>query len=83
MFVSGCVPEICGRAVSDHLMTDEEAETLLDIGKRGLSLGGSDGGASILDLHSGALSKGKHFVNIHKLKEAENLFNVEDFAVYR
>lgn len=78
----GCVPEKCGRAVSDYLVTDQEAETLLDIGKRGFSLGGSDGGASILDLHSGALSKGKNFVNIHKLKEAENLFTEEDFAVY-
>lgn len=79
----GCVPEKCGRAVSDRLVTELEAETLLDIGKRGLSLGGSDGGASILDLHSGALSKGRHFVNIYKLKEADNLFNIRDFAVYR
>lgn len=79
----GCVPEKCGRAVSDRLVTEQEAEMLLDIGKRGLSFGGSDGGASVLDLHSGALSKGKHFVNIYKLKEANNLFNIRDFAVYR
>uniref|UniRef100_A0A672LUJ1 Urotensin-2 receptor 2 n=1 Tax=Sinocyclocheilus grahami TaxID=75366 RepID=A0A672LUJ1_SINGR len=31
----------------------------------GLSLAGSDDGASILDLHSGALSMGKQFVNIY------------------
>ncbi|NWT04939.1 OGFD3 protein, partial [Mionectes macconnelli] len=36
------------------------------IAERGLSLGGSDGGASILDLHSGALSLGKHFVNLYR-----------------
>ncbi|KQK74024.1 2-oxoglutarate and iron-dependent oxygenase domain-containing protein 3 [Amazona aestiva] len=38
----------------------------IKIAERGLSLGGSDGGASILDLHSGALSLGKHFVNLYR-----------------
>lgn len=41
----------------DGLVTDEETDVLLALAKKGLSRGGGSGGASILDLHSGALSK--------------------------
>lgn len=82
-FILGCVPEKCGRYVTDRLVTETEAEKLLEIGKKGFSLGVSDGGASILDLHSGALSMGKVFVNIYKLDTASKLFTVKDFAVYK
>ncbi|XP_052663352.1 2-oxoglutarate and iron-dependent oxygenase domain-containing protein 3 isoform X3 [Harpia harpyja] len=61
----GCTPRKCGRGVTDAVITREEAERIRRIAERGLSLGGSDGGASILDLHSGALSLGKHFVNLY------------------
>jgi hypothetical protein len=49
--------------------------------KKGLSKGGSDGGASIVDLHSGALSKGPHFVNLYK--KYPDIYKPNDFAVYK
>ncbi|RXN09656.1 2-oxoglutarate and iron-dependent oxygenase domain-containing 3 [Labeo rohita] len=64
-FFPGCTPTKCGRAITDSVVTLEEAQKLRRLAERGLSLAGSDGGASILDLHSGALSMGKQFVNIY------------------
>ncbi|KAG7158715.1 2-oxoglutarate and iron-dependent oxygenase domain-containing protein 3-like [Homarus americanus] len=79
----GCIPKKCGRVIFDTLVTTSEVAALLNIAERGLSVGGSTGGASILDLHSGALSHGNAFVNIFKLEEAKNLFNAQDFKIYR
>ncbi|XP_054288337.1 2-oxoglutarate and iron-dependent oxygenase domain-containing protein 3-like isoform X1 [Macrosteles quadrilineatus] len=79
----GCVPERCGRHVSDRLVTAAEAEQLLDIGRRGLARGSPAGGATILDLHSGALSYGRNFINVYTLNDTEQLFSVKDFAIYR
>ncbi|KAJ7397119.1 2-oxoglutarate and iron-dependent oxygenase domain-containing protein 3 [Pitangus sulphuratus] len=81
----GCTPRRCGRGVSDAIITREEAERIRGIAERGLSLGGSDGGASILDLHSGALSLGKHFVNLYRYfgDKIHDIFTEEDFALYR
>lgn len=79
----GCFPKECKRFVTDKVISGQEAEKLLTIAKRGLALGGSSGGASILDLHSGALSKGQHFINIYKKEEVKNLFTEEDFNLYR
>ncbi|XP_047465235.1 urotensin-2 receptor 2 isoform X2 [Mugil cephalus] len=62
----GCTPQKCGRAVTDGVVTREEAQVLRRLAERGLALAGSEGGASILDLHSGALSMGKQFVNIYR-----------------
>ncbi|KAF3704715.1 2-oxoglutarate and iron-dependent oxygenase domain-containing protein 3 [Channa argus] len=62
----GCTPQKCGRAVTDSVVTREEAQILRRLAERGLGLAGSEGGASILDLHSGALSMGKQFVNIYR-----------------
>ncbi|KAK2112447.1 hypothetical protein P7K49_012194 [Saguinus oedipus] len=41
--------------------------------------------ASILDLHSGALSVGKHFVNLYRYfgDKIQNIFLEEDFQLYR
>ncbi|XP_072339378.1 2-oxoglutarate and iron-dependent oxygenase domain-containing protein 3 isoform X2 [Scyliorhinus torazame] len=81
---AGCTPTKCGRAVKDTVVDREEAERMLRIAKKGLSLGGSDGGASILDLHSGALSMGKQFVNIYRyfVEQIKDIFDEEDFALY-
>ncbi|KAM8992207.1 2-oxoglutarate and iron-dependent oxygenase domain-containing protein 3 isoform 2-T2 [Ara ararauna] len=81
----GCTPRKCGRGVTDAVVTREEAERIRRIAERGLSLGGSDGGASILDLHSGALSLGKHFVNLYRYfgDKIQGIFTEEDFALYR
>ncbi|XP_034937435.1 2-oxoglutarate and iron-dependent oxygenase domain-containing protein 3-like [Chelonus insularis] len=78
-----CVPEKCGRVVTDKLVSATETDVLLKIAVNGINLGGSDGGASILDLHSGALSKGKGFINIYALEEAAKIFNPPDFAIYK
>ena len=55
----GCVPTKCGRAVLDNVVSDKESDALLSLAKKGFAKGGGNGGASILDLHSGALSKVK------------------------
>lgn len=78
-----CVPEKCGRFVSDGLVTAGEADSLLNIARDGMSLGGSDGGASILDLHSGALSKGTVFINVYALENAKDIFNKVDLTTYK
>ncbi|XP_011870556.1 PREDICTED: 2-oxoglutarate and iron-dependent oxygenase domain-containing protein 3-like [Vollenhovia emeryi] len=79
----GCAPEKCGRVVTDKLVSTTEADVLLKVAKNGLDLAGSDGGASILDLHSGALSKGQGFINIYKQPEAKKIFNSMDSAIYK
>ena len=69
--------------VSDSLIKPAEVAALRNIAERGLALGGSSGGASILDLHSGALSQGNAFVNVYKLEASKNVFTGEDFKIYR
>ncbi|CAG2175413.1 unnamed protein product, partial [Oppiella nova] len=82
-----CAPQRCGRFVSDSVITESEAKHLLSVTKRGLSLGGSSGGASFFSLHSGDLSMATNFVNIYKLmdstQQTEELFTKKDFEVYR
>ncbi|XP_001605079.1 2-oxoglutarate and iron-dependent oxygenase domain-containing protein 3 [Nasonia vitripennis] len=79
----GCVPEKCGRVVSDKLVSASEADTLLQLAKNGFKYGGSDGGASTLDLQSGALSKGTKFIDVYRLSDAKKIFNSADFAIYK
>lgn len=51
--------------------------------KAGFALGGSAGGASIMDLHSGALSHGRAFVNMYKFAESKNIVAGEPLEVYK
>ncbi|KAM3909964.1 2-oxoglutarate and iron-dependent oxygenase domain-containing protein 3 [Leptodactylus fuscus] len=83
--VIGCTPLKCGRAVTDAVITQEEARSMRRIAEAGLSLGGSDGGASILDLHSGALSMGKNFVNMYRYygEQMKEILTEDDFQLYR
>ena len=74
------MPSRCGRAVNDGLIEDSESHKLLSLAKKGLAKGGSTGGASILDLHSGALSSGDKFVNVYKTHP--ELYKPEDFITY-
>lgn len=78
-----CVPNKCGRFVTDSLVTEQEANALIDLAKKGLSFGGGSGGVSILDLHSGALSKGENFVNIYTLPEAKGFLNEDALKAYK
>jgi len=76
-----CLPARCGRMISDDIVTEAEAHALLNLAKKGLAQGGGAGGASILDLHSGALSKEKLFINLYKTNPG--LFTERDFDLYR
>ncbi|KFB39316.1 AGAP009177-PA-like protein [Anopheles sinensis] len=80
---AGCIPANCGRFVSDKIVSPAEAGILLDLARAGFELGQSAGGASILDLHSGALSKGTQFINVYRLPEAKKLFTSQHINVYR
>lgn len=78
-----CVPRSCGRFVSDSIVTPREATALLDLAEEGFKYGLSSGSASILDLHSGALSKGEHFVNLYKLENAKEILKLSGFQIYK
>ena len=80
---ANCVPNKCGRFVTDSLVNDQEANALIDLAKRGMAFGGGSGGVSILDLHSGALSKGRNFVNIYGLPEAKGFLTEEALTAYK
>ena len=41
----------------DNVVSEKESDQLLALAKKGFAKGGGSGGASILDLHSGAISK--------------------------
>lgn len=79
----GCVPEKCKRIVTDKLVSGSEVDTLLRLANNGFKLGGSDGGASILDLQSGALSHGTKFINIYALNNTKKMFTTSEFAIYK
>ncbi|CAG2162692.1 unnamed protein product [Oppiella nova] len=85
-----CVTQRCGRFVSDSVITESEAKHL-SIAKKGLSLGGSSGGHSVLHMHSGQLSMATNFVNIYKLiertqrkeEDLKELFTENELKVFR
>ena len=77
----GCSPKKCGRVVMDGLVNQDEAAQLVSLAQKGMAHGGSAGGPTILDLHSGALTLGEKFVNIYKI--TIGLFTARDFDVYK
>lgn len=83
----GCAVQKCGRFTTDKLVFASDAQTLLGMAQRAMALGGGNGGATILDLHSGALSYGDKFINIYSVlpdkKHTEQTFSKADFAVYK
>lgn len=78
-----CVPEHCGRFVSDSLVDSMEIAKLREIAEEGFALSNSSGGASILDLHSGAISHGENFINLYKLENSKGLFKKEHLLTYK
>ncbi|XP_065078365.1 2-oxoglutarate and iron-dependent oxygenase domain-containing protein 3-like [Ochlerotatus camptorhynchus] len=80
---AGCIPAHCGRFVSDKIVGPAEVDILLNLAKSGFRFGRSSGGASILDLHSGALSKDTQFINIYKIPEAKQIFSAEHINTYK
>eukprot|EP00126_Sphaerothecum_destruens_P005430 Sdes_comp18758_c0_seq2m9156 len=72
----GCTPEKCGRLVIDGVFLESDIDLLQTTASTLVSrYGGSSGGATILDLHSGALSLGDKFLNIYTLAEIEKKKN--------
>ncbi|KAL5279637.1 OGFOD3 family protein [Megaselia abdita] len=80
---SKCVPKHCGRFVTDSLVDSMEIEKLREIASKGFELSQSSGGASIIDLHTGAISHGENFVNLYKLEKAKGLFKKEHLLTYK
>ncbi|XP_058450202.1 2-oxoglutarate and iron-dependent oxygenase domain-containing protein 3-like [Malaya genurostris] len=80
---SGCIPIHCGRFVSDKVVEPAEVDVLLNLARSGFQFGRSSGGASILDLHSGALSKDTQFINIYKIPEANQVFTTTHINTYK
>jgi hypothetical protein len=80
----GCVPEKCGRVVSDKLVSASEADILLRFAKSILKLAHVDGGIKLLELQSGALSKTQtEFIKDYTLDALKKFFNGADFAIYK
>ncbi|KAK2497705.1 hypothetical protein MC885_014953 [Smutsia gigantea] len=92
----GCSPRKCGRGVTDTIITRDEARRIRrnlgstrapgSVSQAGLTLAPLHlFQASILDLHSGALSVGKHFVNLYRYfgDKIQTVFSEEDFQLYR
>ncbi|CAB4069115.1 2-oxoglutarate and iron-dependent oxygenase domain-containing protein 3 [Lepeophtheirus salmonis] len=74
-----CVPYKCGRVVMDDIIPSDTAYNLLQIAKKVFALSESSGGASILDLHSGTISKGEHFINLYA--NHPDVFSPEDLLL--
>ena len=75
-----CLPKKCGRGVTDILFEKKDLNEMLNIAKKGMNFGGGSGGATILDLHSGALSYKDKFINIYTLDA--QVFNQSHFLIY-
>ena len=80
-----CKPKKCGRFVMDSVISKQEAKSLRKLAEKGMSHGGGSGGATILDLHSGALSVNDKFVNIYALTAKNNkpVFSEGEFEIYK
>lgn len=76
-----CRPKKCGRGIRDNLFTLDEVNLMRSLVEKGMKHGGGSGGATILDLHTGALSYGDQFINFYKAKPG--VFNQSDFELYK
>ncbi|CAG0890271.1 unnamed protein product [Cyprideis torosa] len=78
----GCISERCGRLVTDQLVTEEEVDVLLSLAQKVMAKAGGSGGATIMDLHSGALSSGDKFVDLYQFQEIKELISEGDLQTY-
>lgn len=79
-----CSPQHCARIVVREFLTTQQVSQLLTLVKKALIHGRSDGGASIFDFHSGAISKGDRFINVYSVHTAtggQPVFGSEEFDV--
>uniref|UniRef100_A0A3B5KT14 2-oxoglutarate and iron dependent oxygenase domain containing 3 n=1 Tax=Xiphophorus couchianus TaxID=32473 RepID=A0A3B5KT14_9TELE len=91
----GCTPQKCGRAVTDGVVTSEEAQALRRLAERGLALAGSEGGVNIS--HTQILiprklkslftcsinTKKKVVMKTYFGEQIADVFTEEDFKLYR
>ena len=70
--VDGCSPLKCARVVIDDFVTQDECSKIIQLAEFGMAKGGGAGGATILDLPSGALSYGDQFINLHQMLAKRN-----------
>ena len=64
----GCRPHTCGRLAIDNIVSPAEADILSSLLTAALNTtGGGSGGVSVLDLASGAVSRGSAFVDLYKV----------------
>lgn len=68
-----CVPSKCGRFVSDSVISNYEALEMRMFAETMFSIGVPEGGVTIFDLSSGALTFKKEFINVYKLIENKKL----------
>ena len=79
-----CSPQDCARIVVREFLSTQQASQLVNLVKKALIHGRSDGGASIFDFHSGAISKGDKFINvysIHTTTGGDPVFGSGEFEV--
>eukprot|EP00047_Mylnosiga_fluctuans_P007551 m.254102 g.254102 ORF g.254102 m.254102 type:complete len:296 (-) comp18777_c0_seq1:151-1038(-) len=84
-FQKSCGKSTCSRHVWDGLVPEEALDALVALATGGMALGGAAGGPTILDLHSGALSKGSQFIDVFREAASHNLtiFTDEALTTYR
>lgn len=68
----GCSPSRCFRSISDHFVTESEVAHLIALAEFGMSYGGGSGGPTVFDVHTGTLSYGSKFVNLHKILQSKS-----------
>ncbi|XP_067625534.1 2-oxoglutarate and iron-dependent oxygenase domain-containing protein 3-like isoform X2 [Eurosta solidaginis] len=77
-----CVPQKCGRFVSDHLVEENEVNVLLSLVRTIFAITSSSGGATILNLNTGALSYKEQFVNAYRVPRVAAEIREHHLAVY-
>lgn len=75
----------CFRVVQDNFLSSSEVLSLLHLFNTSLSLtGGGSGPVSVIDFHSGAISKGSAFVDlIAVMRHTQRVFNRSDLLIYK
>ncbi|KAI6655483.1 2-oxoglutarate and iron-dependent oxygenase domain-containing protein 3-like [Oopsacas minuta] len=79
-----CSPNNCARILVNEFLTPHRVSQLVRLVKKALEHGRSDGGASIFDFNSGAISKGDKFINVYSIHTAtgeDPVFNDGEFNI--
>jgi len=80
---TGCVPNHCGRLVSDEVVTNEEVYGWEDLISRGFKEAKFESAVSILDFSSGLVKIGGRTLDVYKLNKTKPVFRREDNLVFQ